>query len=283
VLSITNNYPIYTCSNDCLSKSFSYLSLLEIKKISSVNKLWNNLANIEFVKDVKPLVAREAIGSNQWMVFLKEHCKVACVDEELSLLPKNIGSILLSPSLAFPGLRTFETDILLFIRAGISITEAYENCKKTMPIARGFPYISNRMAKLARVKIKESYWILLTKKALPETTKNRDLFDKINAMNAYSEKTNGNYQAPLAIEIYIGILAHYSRTGEWLYKETGSLTKDKLRDKEIVVKSLTQSSTENRTGPFLSIFTFSSLAGIAAVWNLNKNSLCEKRVYRSLS
>ena len=201
---------------DAVSLSIlSCISFTALAGVCRVSKRWQRLASDPLL--LKRTVYRDiAFGSQQWTRCLnkglkqEEMIKYEYDAEEFASLPLDIGKILKSSCLAFPGKRVVQTHMLVRLSRGFTIKSFGELVKRCFPQnPDGYRYIWDAIAKEhGDTSVDEPIWLLMTRDVLPGS---RGLsFAKHQAMVAkLAEDSQAAYEVPTTLEAVACIFAQY--------------------------------------------------------------------------
>ena len=201
---------------DAVSLSIlSCVSFTGLAGVCRVSKAWQGLASDPLL--LKRTVYRDiAFGSQQWTRCLnkglkqEEMIKYEYNAEEFASLPLDIGKILKSSCLAFPGKRVVQTHMLVRLSRGFTVKSLGELAKRYFPQnPNGYRYIWDAIAKEhGDTSVDEPIWLLMTREVLLGS---RGIsFAKQQAMVAkLAEDSQATYEVPTTLEAVTCIFAQY--------------------------------------------------------------------------
>ena len=227
---------------ELIVKIFSYFDLETLGRICLVNKKWKQLAiDPNLWKNV---VYREiAFGSDKWAQFFGDHTvENENIKEEISSLPiemiikdfQNIQKI-------FPNkhprdcLQLFRIPKTLNGEISLKCLGLLFKNKINCNADLGYRYISSGILKdFADFSIKKSYWILMTKYLVPEST-NKTVIEQKNDIASLTEKGLNNYDLPYILEAVTCILIEYFKSETRLFSEDYLFCNEKVKSQHVSV------------------------------------------------
>ena len=178
-----------------------------------------------------PLVTMPAIafGKEKWAQYFGD------VGVEPPL-PSNIGQILSSPCIFWPGKRVEETHLLVLIPSAVNGRPfCLDSLEKLIQSPKAghttkYNYYSDDVKKELGTQSMPSHWVLMTKDVIP---KSREKFYEAQKalVQTYAQRNELPYELPMALEAATAILMEYVQTGTRFYYSDSPLTYTRCQEK----------------------------------------------------